>query len=169
MPLITMLWGRHESQRFYPEKMFWLLEHPHPHWVETTKDNLKLDFKESGFRQFVSMSSRYLITDAMLMFGLEFANLREKLIESLNPIRLTVRVKPGSFLGISHHFLGAPFELENDEVLREFLEASRRLLEEGGFGLDVIVISHTPYLEDLVLENLERIENLNYRFHGSKI
>ncbi|MCS6875537.1 MAG: hypothetical protein NZM36_01590, partial [Aquificaceae bacterium] len=97
-----------------------------------------------------------------------FANLREKLIESLNPIRLTVRVKPGSFLGISHHFLGAPFELENDEVLREFLEASRRLLEEGGFGLDVIVISHTPYLEDLVLENLERIENLNYRFHGSK-
>ena len=30
-------------------------------------------FRESGFRQFVSLSSMHLITDAMLMFGLEYA------------------------------------------------------------------------------------------------
>lgn len=163
-----MLWGRQETQSFYPEKIFWLLENPHPHWVETVRDNLKLDFKESGFRQFVSLSSRYLITDAMLMFGLEYALERERLIESLNPIRLTVRVKPGSFLGISHHFLGAPFEIEHDEVLREFLKTSRRLLEEGGFGLSVVVMSHNPYVEDLILENIERICGLNYRFYGAR-
>ncbi len=162
-----MLWGRQEAQNFYPEKIFWLLENPHPHWVETVRDKLKLDFRESGFRQFVSLSSKYLITDAMLMFGLEYALERERLIESLNPIRLTVRVKPGSFLGISHHFLGAPFEIENDEVLREFLSASRRLLEEGGFGLKVLIMSHSPFVEDMLLENLERINCLNYRFYGA--
>ncbi len=162
-----MLWGRQEAQNFYPEKIFWLLENPHPHWVETVRDNLKLDFRESGFRQFVSLSSKHLITDAMLMFGLEYALERERLIESLNPIRLTVRVKPGSFLGISHHFLGAPFEIENDEVLREFLSASRRLLEEGGFGLKVLIMSHSPFVEDMLLENLERINCLNYRFYGA--
>lgn len=77
-------------------------------------------------------------------------------------------VKPGSFLGISHHFLGAPFEIESDEVLREFLAASRRFLEEGGFNLQVILISYNPYLEDLLLENLERIRNLKYKFYGAK-
>ncbi|MCS7197049.1 MAG: hypothetical protein RMH93_06380 [Aquificaceae bacterium] len=168
MPLVTMLWGRQEGQNFYPEKILWLLENPHPHWVETTRDNLKLDFRESGFRQFVSLSSLHLVTDAMLMFGLEFAVEREKLIESLNPIRLTVRVKPGSFLGVSHHFLGAPFEVEQDEVLREFLKSSRKLLEEGGFGLDVLLLSHSPYFEDLLLENLERISGLKYRFYGAE-
>ena len=168
MPLITMLWGREENSNFYPEKILWLLEKPHPHWVETVKDNLKLDFKESGFRQFVSLSSRYLVTDAMLMFGLEYAAEKERLIDNLNPIRLTVRVKPGSFLGISHHFLGAPFEIESDEVLREFLAASRRFLEEGGFNLQVILISYNPYLEDLLLENLERIRNLKYKFYGAR-
>lgn len=163
-----MLWGRQEGQSFYPEKILWLLENPHPHWVETVRDNLKLDFRESGFRQFVSLSSMYLITDAMLMFGLEYAIEKEKLIENLNPIRLSVRVKPGSFLGISHHFLGAPFEIEQDEVLREFLKTSRKILEEGGFGLQVVVLSYTPYLEDLLIENLERIKGLNYKFYGAK-
>ncbi|MCS6957572.1 MAG: hypothetical protein RMK75_03835 [Aquificaceae bacterium] len=163
-----MLWGKQEGQNFYPERIFWLVENPHPHWVETVRDNLKLDFRESGFRQFVSLSSLHLLTDAMLMFGLEFARERERLIDNLNPIRLTVRVKPGSFLGISHHFLGAPFELEQDEILREFLEVSRRLLEEGGFGLDVVVLSYTPYLEDLLLENLHRIKGLKYKFYGAK-
>lgn len=164
-----MLWGSQEGHSFYPWKIFWLLENPHPHWVETVKDNLKLDFRESGFRQFVSLSSKHLITDAMLMFGLEYSLERERLIESLNPIRLTVRVKPGSFLGISHHFLGAPFEIENDEVLREFLYTSRRLLEEGGFGLSVVVISYNPFVEDIILENLEKIRGLNYRFHGARL
>ncbi len=164
-----MFWGSQEGHSFYPQKIFWLLENPHPHWVETVKDNLKLDFRESGFRQFVSLSSKHLITDAMLMFGLEYALERERLIESLNPIRLTVRVKPGSFLGISHHFLGAPFEIENDEVLREFLYTSRRLLEEGGFGLSVVVISYSPFVEDIILENLERIRSLKYRFHGARL
>ncbi|WPM32282.1 hypothetical protein IAE16_01045 [Hydrogenobacter sp. T-2] len=169
MPLVSMLWGSQEGHSFYPWKIFWLLENPHPHWVETVKDNLKLDFRESGFRQFVSLSSKHLITDAMLMFGLEYSLERERLIESLNPIRLTVRVKPGSFLGISHHFLGAPFEIENDEVLREFLYTSRRLLEEGGFGLSVVVISYNPFVEDIILENLEKIRGLNYRFHGARL
>ncbi len=164
-----MLWGRQEGQSFYPEKIFWLLENPHPHWVETVRDNLKLDFRESGFRQFVSLSSKHLITDAMLMFGLEYALEKERLIESLNPIRLTVRVKPGSFLSISHHFLGAPFEIEKDEVLRSFLLTSRRLLEEGGFGLSVVVVSHNPFVEDILLENLDRICGLNYRFYGAKL
>ncbi len=69
--------------------MLWLLENPHPHWVETVRDNLKPDFKESGFRQFVSPSSKHLITDAILMFVLKYALEKEKLIESLNPIKLT--------------------------------------------------------------------------------
>ncbi|HCO39186.1 MAG: hypothetical protein AB1353_07455 [Aquificota bacterium] len=168
MPLVSMFWGRQEGQSFYPEKILWLLEHPHPHWVETVRDNLKLDFKESGFRQFVSLSSMHLITDAMLMFGLEYAIEKERLIENLNPIRLSVRVKPGSFLGISHHFLGAPFEIEQDEVLREFLRTSRKILEEFGFGLQVVVLSYNPYLEDLLIENLERIKGLNYKFYGAK-
>lgn len=163
-----MFWGRQEGQSFYPEKILWLLKNPHPHWVETVKDNLKLDFRESGFRQFVSLSSMHLITDAMLMFGLEYAIEKERLIENLNPIRLSVRVKPGSFLGISHHFLGAPFEIEQDEVLREFLRTSRKILEEVGFGLQVVVLSYNPYLEDLLMENLERIRGLNYKFYGAK-
>ena len=82
--------------------------------------------------------------------------------------RLSVRVKPGSFLGISHHYLGAPLEIEQDAVLREFLKASRRILEEGGFGLQVVVLSYNPYLEDLLIENLERIRGLNYKFYGAK-
>ncbi|ADC89454.1 hypothetical protein Thal_0821 [Thermocrinis albus DSM 14484] len=151
-----------------PYKLLWLLDSPHPHWVETTKDNLKLDFRESGFRQFVSLNSRYIITDAMLMFGLEYSLNREELIEVLNPIRLMVKVKPGSYLSISHHFLGAPFEVEGDDVLKEFLFSARKLLEKGGFSLDVLVVSHNPYLEDLVLENLNRIEGLNYRFYGAR-
>ncbi len=110
----------------------------------------------------------HLITDAMLMFGLEYAIEKERLIENLNPIRLSVRVKPGSFLGISHHFLGAPFEIEQDEVLREFLRTSRKILEEFGFGLQVVVLSYNPYLEDLLIENLERIKGLNYKFYGAK-
>ncbi|RMH79419.1 MAG: hypothetical protein D6674_07930 [Acidobacteria bacterium] len=166
MPLATMIWGVQERDNFYPEKIFWLVENPHPHWVETCKDNLKLDFKETGFRQFVSLSSYHLITDAMLMFGLQYATERERLIESLNPIRLMVRVKPGSFLGISHHFLGAPFEIELDHVLKEFLIESRRILEEGGFGFDLVVVSYSSTIEDVLLENLKRIKELKYRFYG---
>ncbi len=162
------MWGRQELEGFYPDKILWLVDSPHPHWVETQRDNLKLDFKESGFRQFVSLNSRHLITDAMLMFGINYANLKIKLIEALNPLRLTVRVNPGSYLGISHHFLGAPFELEQDEVLREFLSSARNILEEGGFAIDVIVISQNPYLEDLILSNLERISGLNYKFYGKQ-
>ncbi len=164
-----MMWGRQEPEGFYPEKILWLVDSPHPHWVETQKDNLKLDFKETGFRQFISLSSRYVITDAMLMFGLNYANLKSKLVEALNPIRLSVRVNPGSYLGISHHFLGAPFELEQDEVLREFLNSARNILEDGGFAYDVIVISYNPYIEDIVLSNLERIKGLNYRFYGGEL
>ncbi|MFN3599265.1 MAG: hypothetical protein ACK4VK_05985 [Aquificaceae bacterium] len=44
-------------------------------------------------------------------------------------------VKLGSFLGISHHFLGAPFEIEQDEILREFLKEARKVIEESGFGI----------------------------------
>ncbi|MEJ7555996.1 MAG: hypothetical protein WKI51_02995, partial [Aquificaceae bacterium] len=66
-------------------------------------------------------------------------------------------------------FLGAPFEIEKDEVLREFLYTSRRLLEEGGFGLSVVVISYNPFVEDIILENLERVRSLNYRFHGARL
>ncbi|MGB9873819.1 MAG: hypothetical protein ACPLRS_02500, partial [Hydrogenobacter sp.] len=89
------------------------------------------------------------------------------LLEALNPVRLMVKVKPGSFLSMSHHFLGAPFEIECDEVLREFLLSARRFLEEGGFGLDVLVISHNPYIEDLLMSNLERIRGLKYRFYSA--
>jgi len=62
--------------------------------------------------------------------------------------------------------LGAPFELEQDEILREFLNSARKTLEEEGFGLSVVLISHSPYLEDLLLSNLERINRLSYRFYG---
>ena len=161
-----MMWGKEEGECFYPEKVLWLLDKPHPHWVETTKDNFKLDFKETGFRQFVSLNSKYLITDSILMFGLAYAYAKDELLEALNPIRVMVKVKPGSYLGISHHFLGAPFEVESDEVLREFLMSARRILEEKGFGLEIIFLSHTPYLEDLVLDNLERIKGLRYRFYS---
>ena len=161
-----MMWGRQATEGFYPEKILWLVDTPHPHWVETQKDNLKLDFKETGFRQFVSLNSKYIITDAMLMFGLSYANSKAKLIEALNPLRLSVRVNPGSYLGISHHFLGAPFELEQDEVLREFLNSARNFLEDGGFACDVVVISCNAYIEDIVLFNLERINRLKYKFYG---
>jgi len=130
------------------------VDSPHPHWIETQKDNLKLDFKETGFRQFVSLSSKYLITDAMLMFGLNYSNSKAKLIEALNPLRLTFRVNPGSYLGISNHFLSAPLELEQDKILREFLNSARKTLEEEGFGLSVVLVSYSPYLEDLLLSNL---------------
>ncbi|RMH05860.1 MAG: hypothetical protein D6699_02960 [Aquificota bacterium] len=166
MPLAFMVWGRENTEGFYPLRVFWLLKEPHPHWVETSKDNLKMDFKETGFRQFLSLSSPYLITDAMLMFGLEYAKEKDKLIESLNPIRLTVRAKPGSYTGISHHFLGAPFELEGDDLHRAFLNEARQRLEEGGFELDVLVVCHNPYIEDLLLENLRRINQLNFKFYG---
>ncbi len=162
-----MMWGELSGESFTPEKIFWFLMNPHPHWVETSRDNIKLDLKESGFRQFVSLSSRHLITDAMLMFGLQFSYETQKLIEALNPIRLMVRMKPGSYLGMSHHFLGAPFEIEEDDVLREFLNSARNLLEETGFGKDVVVISFNPFLEDIVLDNLSRINNLNYKFLSS--
>jgi len=102
----------------------------------------------------------------MLMFGLNYANSKAKLIEALNPLRLTVRVNPGSYLGISHHFLSAPFELEQDEILREFLNSARKTLEEEGFGLSVVLISYSPYLGDLLLSNLERINSLSYKFYG---
>jgi len=166
MVLACMMWGRQEREGFSPEKILWLVDSPHPHWIETQKDNLKLDFKESGFRQFVSLSSKYLITDAMLMFGLNYANSKAKLVEALNPLRLTVRVNPGSYLGKSHHFLDAPFELEQDEILREFLNSARKTLEEEGFGLSVVLISYSSYLEDLLLSNLERINGLSYKFYG---
>ena len=130
------------------------MDNPHPHWIETQKDNLKLDFKETGFRQFVSLSSKYLITDAMLMFRLNYSNSKVKLIEALNPLRLTFRVNPGSYLGISNHFLSAPLELEQDKILREFLNSARKTLEEEGFGLSVVLVSYSPYLEDLLLSNL---------------
>ncbi len=159
-----MMWGELGENSFSPERVFWLLSKPHPHWVETSRDNLKLDLKESGFRQFVSLSSKYLITDAMLMFGLQFAYETQKLIEALNPIRLMVRMKPGSFLGMSHHFLGAPFEIEMDDVLKEFLNSARQILENTGFGRDIVVISFNPFLEDVVIENLERIKEINFKF-----
>ncbi|GBC88379.1 hypothetical protein HRbin13_00500 [bacterium HR13] len=167
MPLAIMIWGKEEREHFYPEKILWLVDNPHPHWIETVRDNLKMDFKETGFRQFITLSSRYIITDAMLMFGLQFCSSKEKLLEALNPIRLMVKVKPGSFLGMSHHFLGAPFEVECDEVLREFLMSARRELEDGGFGLDVLIISHSPYIEDLLLCNLDRIKGLRFRFYST--
>jgi hypothetical protein len=171
-----MMWGRQEREGFSPEKILWLVDSPHPHWIETQKDNLKLDFKESGFRQFVSLSSRHLITDAMLMFGLNYANSKAKLVEALNPLRLTVRVNPGSYLGISHHFLGAPFELEQDEILREFLNSARKTLEEEGFGLSVVLISLQSLLggpfalqlrtdQWLELQILRRHAMKNYKGH----
>ncbi len=159
-----MMWGELSQERFNPEKMLWLVYTPHPHWIETQKDNLKMDMKETGFRQFVSISSRYLITDAMLMFGLEFIKEKQRVIDNLNPIRLMVKNQPGSFLGISHHFLGAPFEVEADDVLREFLNSARRAMEEVGFAKDVVVVSFNPFLEDLIISNLERINGLRYRF-----
>ncbi len=162
-----MMWGEMDEESFSPDKVFWLISKPHPHWVETSRDHLKLDFRESGFRQFVSLSSRYIITDAMLMFGLQYSYDTQKLIDTLNPIRLMVRMKPGSYLGMSHHFLGAPFEIEEDDVLREFLNTARNTLEETGFGKDVVVVSFNPYLEDLVLSNLERIKDLRFKFLSS--
>ncbi len=164
---LLMMWGEMDEESFSPDKVFWLISKPHPHWVETSRDSLKLDFKESGFRQFISLSSRYIITDAMLMFGLQYSYETQKLIDTLNPIRLMVRMKPGSYLGMSHHFLGAPFEIEEDDVLREFLNTARSTLEETGFGKDVVVISFNPYLEDLVLSNLERIKDLRFKFLSS--
>ncbi len=164
---LIMMWGELEEESFTPDRIFWLLSNPHPHWVETSRDNLKLDFKESGFRQFVSLSSRYIVTDAMLMFGIQYSYETSKLIETLNPIRLMVRMKPGSYLGMSHHFLGAPFEIEEDDVLREFLNSARNVLEETGFTKDVVVISFNPYLEDIVLSNLSRVKGLSYRFMSS--
>ncbi|MGC8852455.1 MAG: hypothetical protein ACP5P0_02500 [Hydrogenobacter sp.] len=61
----------------------------------------------------------------------------------------------------------APFEVECGEVLREFLLSARRFLEEGGFGLNVLVISHNPYIEDILISNLERIRGLKYRFYSA--
>jgi hypothetical protein len=49
MVLACMMWGRWEREGFSPEKILWLVDSPHPHWIETQKDNLKLDFKESWF------------------------------------------------------------------------------------------------------------------------
>jgi len=57
-------------------------------------------------------------------------------------------------LGISNHFLSAPLELEQDKILREFLNSARKTLEEEGFGLSVVLVSYSPYLEDLLLSNL---------------
>lgn len=167
MAIACMMWGKYRDEEFFVDSVLWLLDKPYPHWIETKKDNLKLDLKESGFRQFVSLNSMYLITDACLMFGLQFAKERDKLIEALNPVRMMVKVKPGSFLGMSHHFLGAPFELECDEVLREFLMTSRRIFEKTGFNLDIVFISYNPYLEDLFISNLERLKGVNYRFYGA--
>ncbi len=161
---MLMMWGEFEGESFSPEKIFWFVSKPHPHWIETSKDNIKMDFRESGFRQFVSLSSKYIVTDAMLMFGLQFSNRTEDLIETLNPVRLMVRMKPGSYLGMSHHFLGAPFEIEEDDVLREFLNSARKTLEENGFCRDVVVVSFNPFLEDIVISNLERIRDLNFQF-----
>jgi hypothetical protein len=161
---ILMMWGDMDDESFTPDKVFWLLSKPHPHWVETSRDNLKLDFKESGFRQFVNLSSSHIITDAMLMFGLQYAYETQRIIDALNPVRLMVRMKPGSYLGMSHHFLGAPFEIEADDVLREFLNSARDILESTGFGKAVVIISFNPYLEDVILYNLGRINNLNYKF-----
>ncbi len=159
-----MMWGELEQERFLPDKVLWLVYTPHPHWIETQKDNLKMDMKETGFRQFVSVSSKYLITDAMLMFGLEHVRDKQEVIENLNPIRLMVKNQPGSYLGISHHFLGAPFEVEADDVLREFLNSARAAMEKSGFARDVVVISFNPFLEDLIISNLERINSLRYKF-----
>lgn len=161
---LLMMWGDMDGESFAPDKVFWLISKPHPHWVETSRDNLRLDFKESGFRQFVNLNSRHIITDAMLMFGLNYAYETQKLIDALNPVRLMVRMKPGSYLGMSHHFLGAPFEIEADDVLREFLNSARYILEETGFGKSVVILSFNPFLEDVILYNLGRIRNLNYRF-----
>jgi hypothetical protein len=158
------MWGELGRERFLPEKVLWLVYTPHPHWIETQKDNLKMDMRETGFRQFVSISSRHLITDAMIMFGLEFVKEKHKVIENLNPIRLMIKNQPGSFSGISHHFLGAPFEIEADDVLREFLNSARRAMEEVGFAKDVVLISFNPFLEDLIISNLDRIRGLRYRF-----
>ncbi len=158
------MWGDLGEDRFIPEKVLWLLPDPHPHWVETSKEGPKLDFRETGFRQFVTFSSKHIVTDAMLMFGIQYARETQKLIEALNPVRLMVRMRPGSFLSQSHHFLGAPFEVEEDEVLREFLNEARHILESTGFGLGVVVVSFNPYLDDLVVSNLTRIEGLRYRF-----
>ena len=162
-----MMWGKREGEEFFTDTILWLLDKPYPHWVETKRDNLKLDFKETGFRQFVSLNSPYLITDAFLMFGLQFARARDKLIDALNPIRLMVKVKPGSFLGMSHHFLGAPFEIECDDVLREFLMSARSLFEDTGFELDVIFVSYNPYLEDIFLSGLDRLKSVRYKFYGA--
>ena len=164
---LIMMWGEMEGDGFSPDKVFWLIPRPHPHWVETSRRNPKLDFRESGFRQFVSLSSQYIITDAMLMFGLQYAYDTQKLIDVLNPIRLMVRMKPGSYLGMSHHFLGAPFEIEEDDVLREFLNVARSTLEYTGFGRDVVIVSFNPYLGELVLSNLERIRDLRFKFMSS--
>ncbi len=161
---VVMMWGELEQERFLPDKVLWLVYTPHPHWIETQKDNLKMDMKETGFRQFVSVSSKYLITDAMLMFGLEHVRDKQEVIENLNPIRLMVKNQPGSYLGISHHFLGAPFEVEADDVLREFLNSARAAMEKSGFARDVVVISFNPFLEDLIISNLERINSLRYKF-----
>jgi len=35
--------------------------------------------------------------------------------------------------------------------------------------LSVVVISYNPFVEDIILENLERIRSLNYRFHGARL
>ncbi len=161
---VIMMWGQMEEERFLPEKILWLVYTPHPHWIETQKDNIKMDMRETGFRQFVSVSSRHLITDAMLMFGLEYVKEKQEVIDNLNPIRLMIKNTAGSFSGISHHFLGAPFEIEADDVLREFLNSARRALERSGFAKDVVVVSFNPFLEDLIISNLERINSLRYRF-----
>lgn len=42
MVLACMMWGRQEREGFSPEKIPWLVDSPHPHWIETQKDNLKL-------------------------------------------------------------------------------------------------------------------------------
>ncbi len=159
----VMMWGEFEGDGYLPERVFWLVSKPHPHWVETSRDNIKFDLRETGFRQFVDLSSRYIVTDAMLMFGLQFSPATYRLIESLNPIRLMVRMKPGSFLGMSHHFLGAPFEIEKDDVLREFLNSARNTLEEEGFNKDVVVVLFNDRLGDVFSDNLSRIRDLQYR------
>ncbi len=158
-----MMWGKDTKINFIPEHLFWLVEEPYPAWVHSQKDRLKLEFKESGFRQFVDINSPFLITDAMLMFGLEASNLYQKIIEALNPLRLSIRVAPGSFLAMSQHFLGAPFEVEKDEVMVYYLNEARSLLESGGFKFDVCISLFNPYIQSLIEENLERISYLNYR------
>ncbi|MDQ7081930.1 MAG: hypothetical protein Q9N34_02220 [Aquificota bacterium] len=161
---LIMMWGEMGGESFSPERIFWLLSKPHPHWVETSKGQSQAGFQEMKQVQAVRLPVIQVHSHGhMLMFGLQFAYETQRLIGNRS-IGNMVKDEAGSYLGMTTASWVLPLRLEMDDVLKEFLNSARDILESTGFGKDVVIVSFNPYLEDLILGNLGRINNLSFRF-----